>query len=846
CTFALQNFPRQPQALPELDARAIPVECMHSRYELMLLLTETPEGIAGNMVYNTRLFEHTTVGRMMEHLVRIAEAMCTAPDAPLSSLSFATPAELYQALRLDPAEYERILPLNPMQRDIYMDALAHPDSPQNTVGGALDIHTEVDPVAWQAALERLTAQQPVLRTRIHTSSVPWTEPAYQAILRRDTPRLEVDDWSTRDLQGESLQQALDDLIRRPFPTDGPLVRHVLLRLAPARWLAVLINHHLLLDGIATANALRWLADSHDGREPIALSPGAFHAGLAQRRASSDTTELLAWWQERLANVAPPHCPGAARHGQAMQRQQRRLPVAPDLWEGIKRFSRRQGITPQIFMKAVFALAADAHGECAGDLLIQEFTAGRPPGEGEALGCYYQALPFVAPRALLAGGSFAGLMAHTRDWQKDAVRRSGLSILELRRLAPPGRTTFMFNYITAQLEVMVGGRPTEMRRFTPHADGFVQFEISFSGDGVLMSLSYDPAHFAEAGFLERVQSLCRQLLATAPEQPLGELSWLLQGEGWHTAHPHAGPAGFIPLVTRIADQAKRTPEAPAVIQGQRHLSYAQLQDAASVLARRLQAAGAGPGERVGICLPRSPDMLVALLAVLQSGAAYVPMDAGYPPERLQRIAGDAGCRLILTHASLRPRLLQSGSALLALDEDSEPPCEALPALPQRQFSDPFYVLYTSGSTGRPKGAVVGDGAFANLVDWYGRECSLGPADRVLILSAFGFDLTQKNLFAALCAGAAVVLPQTEGFDPEHLCANIAAQRATLVNCAPSAFVALLDAPGHTTALASLRLVVLGGEPIPLARLAPWLGHTDCRAQIINSYGPTECTDVVAWH
>ena len=216
-------------------------------------------------------------------------------------------------------------------------------------------------------------------------------------------------------------------------------------------------------------------------------------------------------------------------------------------------------------------------------------------------------------------------------------------------------------------------------------------------------------------------------------------------------------------------------------------------------------------------------------------------------RLQRIASDAGCRLILTHANLRPRLLDAGSPLLALDEDGDPsPQEAPSALPERQPGDLFYVLYTSGSTGQPKGAVVGDGAFANLVDWYQRECGIGPADRLFVLSAFGFDLTQKNLWAALCAGAAVVLPESEGFDPERLGADIAAQRTTLVNCAPSAFVALLDGPGHHAALASLRLVVLGGEPIPLARLAPWLGHPDCRAQIINSYGPTECTDVVAWH
>ncbi len=161
-------------------------------------------------------------------------------------------------------------------------------------------------------------------------------------------------------------------------------------------------------------------------------------------------------------------------------------------------------------------------------------------------------------------------------------------------------------------------------------------------------------------------------------------------------------------------------------------------------------------------------------------------------------------------------------------------------------DPIYVIYTSGSTGQPKGAAVSHRSFSNLLQWYISELALSRSDSTLLVSALGFDLTQKNIFAPLLVGGTLNIPATANFDPEYIIEIIERRGVTFVNCTPSSFMPLLEGPAaeRHDRLSSLRWVVLGGEPIPVARLLPWLQDARCRARILNSYGPTECTDICA--
>ncbi len=298
------------------------------------------------------------------------------------------------------------------------------------------------------------------------------------------------------------------------------------------------------------------------------------------------------------------------------------------------------------------------------------------------------------------------------------------------------------------------------------------------------------------------------------------------------------------------QAAATPDAPALFADGQTLGYAELNARANQLAHRLLALGVAPNDRVAICLERSADMVVALLGVLKAGGAYVPLDPGYPVERLAFMLADAKPAALLTHSSLIKQLSTTGTAsvpTIATDNDpslaQQPATNPDPAALAITADHSAYVIYTSGSTGQPKGATVFHRGLVNLLHWYANDYDFDSHDRVLVVSSFSFDLTQKNLFVCLFTGGELHLAAPQ-FDPAAIVATIAERGITTLNLTPSAFYALVDeAARRPGALASLRRVFLGGEPISVPRLAA-LGASYPKLEIINSYGPTECTDVVA--
>jgi amino acid adenylation domain-containing protein len=289
-------------------------------------------------------------------------------------------------------------------------------------------------------------------------------------------------------------------------------------------------------------------------------------------------------------------------------------------------------------------------------------------------------------------------------------------------------------------------------------------------------------------------------------------------------------------------------------GEQALSYRELLERSQQVALYLQALGVGPDSLVGLCMERSLDMIVGMLGILQAGGAYVPLDPEYPQERLAHMLEDAQARVVLTQEKLRARvspLLNKDVELLVLDEQwTEIEDYALAARTinvtlrsQVRPDSLVYVIYTSGSTGKPKGAGVYHRGLSNLLRWYQQVLSLSATDRVLVVTSTSFDLTQKNLLGPLLRGGCVHLAP-ELFEPNALVEVIQDSAITVMNLTPSAFYAICEADSGA-ALSSLRYVMLGGEPISAVRMAQ-LQERYPALQVINSYGPTECADVCAYH
>jgi amino acid adenylation domain-containing protein len=271
-----------------------------------------------------------------------------------------------------------------------------------------------------------------------------------------------------------------------------------------------------------------------------------------------------------------------------------------------------------------------------------------------------------------------------------------------------------------------------------------------------------------------------------------------------------------------------PDAPAVIQGDRTLTRAELDDRARRLAGALRERGVGPEDVVGVQLPRSPDVIVALLAVRMAGAAYLPLDPTYPPARIRAMIEDSGARLVIGHD------LDVGADGPAIEPVARHPRSAA------------YVIYTSGSTGTPKGVVVEDAALARFSATIRERFALTPGDRVLQFASLSFDTAVEEIWPTLDAGATLVMRDVDLWDPAELCERVDSHGITVLDLPTAYWHEIVHAEVDPTACRSLRLVVIGGEAASVAAVARWRAAAARDVELLNTYGPTEATVTATAH
>jgi amino acid adenylation domain-containing protein len=383
-------------------------------------------------------------------------------------------------------------------------------------------------------------------------------------------------------------------------------------------------------------------------------------------------------------------------------------------------------------------------------------------------------------------------------------------------------------------------------------GAVRFDLSLGlsrHDGGYRSLVEYKTDLFDAATVERWNRHLQTLLAAAldaPEAPVADLPLMTAEErrqvvvgANRTAHDFGEPALLHELVTK---RAAADPSAPALSFGDQRLSYGELATRAERLARRLVALGVGAETRVAVAMHRSADMVTTLLAVLQAGGAYLPIDPDYPPGRVEHMLRDGlgSGGLLLTQSGLAGELgaaAPDGVRVLALDAMAEGDAVAETPLPAVDPDSPAYVIYTSGSTGVPKGAVNRHRSIVNRLLWMRREFAVGPGDRVLHKAPFSFDVSIWEIFVPLVSGAELVIAEPGGHrDAAYLARLIAEHRVTVAQFVPSLFAVFLDLP-QAADCRSLSRVVASGEALP-PELARRFGELFPDAALYNVYGPTE--------
>ncbi|MCA1634464.1 MAG: amino acid adenylation domain-containing protein, partial [Acidobacteria bacterium] len=373
-----------------------------------------------------------------------------------------------------------------------------------------------------------------------------------------------------------------------------------------------------------------------------------------------------------------------------------------------------------------------------------------------------------------------------------------------------------------------------------------------GGGLLLELRYDSARHddaAAARLLEQLRTLVRSA-ADNVESPLGELEVIGEAERqqllveWNETRADYGPAKCLHSLFEV--QAARTPDSVAVTFDGAGLKYRELDSRANRLAHHLRALGVGPEYRVGVCVERSIEMVVALLGVLKAGAAYVPLDPEYPSERLAFMLEDSQVSVLLTQSSLLGGLPPHQAQVVSLDSDwghiSAHSGEALHL--EMSAEHPTYVIYTSGSTGRPKGVVIPHRAISNHMLWMSGEMPLGADDRVLQKTPLSFDASVWEFYAPLISGARLVMaPPGAHRDSAALVRLMREESVTVVQVVPS-LLRLLAEEDELAECVRLRRVCVGGEALSAELVRRFRERSD--AELYNLYGPTEATiDASSW-
>lgn len=846
----------QKAVLGGLEIEPMPVELIAARLDITLMLADYGDRIAGMLEFNTDLFNRVTIETFITHFTRVLQSVTQDVALGIDTIELASATELRQLLRLDGRQNdnaEAVLPLTPMQRDFSFDSLREPDTTRNSIGDALELPFPVDVTRWQRAVQSVVDAHPFLRTRIVEATQPWMEPLYQVIERQQLAQCEVLDWRNRACGEAELKAALEAQVLQTWDVlQKPLIRHYLIQVEDARWFSVVSAHHAIFDGVSSRNYFRSLLAAYQNQSVPGNTSANLKIWAQQRSQQTDNAAVLDYWRNALAQ-SEPLGNRAAQPGQVVVDQ---WMLQPDELLLLQRWCDARRVSITNYLRSLYALALQHCHYHDNRVVLIDAMAGRGGALDDAIGCFFQFVPFVQQTGT-GVNTFSELLQANRLWRKNMGDACYLSMLERRQFLNPNALEFQFNFrlssVTDSFEF--DGHSLRTMAMQPDNAGTVKLLVTPQDDRLQVRFSYRENDFAGFDLLKRMQQVHRQIMAGT--ETLTLLDWLFAAEKqqqlqqWQgePRHQYADET----LLELIARQVDATPDAAAVICGNASQTYRTFDAASNQVARWLNQQGVGKGQRVALCVGRSLWLPAMYIGAVKSGAAYVPMDAGYPADRIAYIVEDSGAQVLVTEQCVLKRLQEAAVALPAsvklllvddceklLQDCSDQPLEILP-----QPDDILYYVYTSGSTGRPKGAGVYHRGERNLLDWYRSLLSLSAQDRVLLISALGFDLTQKNLFIPFCTGAALVIPDFEDFDPEQLANLIAREKISAINCAPSAFYPLVEQTTHAGyPFASLRNVVLGGEPIRLGTLQPWFNDARVNCKLTNSYGPTECTDVVA--
>jgi amino acid adenylation domain-containing protein len=743
-----------------------------------------------------------------------------------------------------------------------------PESAMYNIPAAFRIPADVDVPALERALTELVRRHEALRTTYRMGD---DGQLLQVVQPAAPVPVEVIDVRAR-MQGPSAPRA-HDLVgeegARLFDLErGPLVRLTLLRVSDAEYALVITTHHIATDGwsfpLLMRDLLALYEGFHTGRAPslpeLPLRYADYAVWQREHLQGENLRKQVAYWRELLAGAPALELP-TDRPRPAVATNAGRVhhfPFGAELTRRLREACRQLSATLNMVILAAFAETLRRYSG-QDDLVVGTTLGSRSRPELEPIVGMFVNSAALRLR-LPAGATLRDAVAVARRAVLDANHHQDLPFEKLvDELDAPRDLSrhplFQVLYFHHAAVTAAGGTVTDVSQVLPLRPvdpenagemvdaGVAKFDLQFAtldlGDDLTGGFEYATDLF-DAGTMAGMARVFLAVLDGAlhdPDAPLAALDAASDDERRTLAAWGAGPSVALspePLHRRIEAQAAATPDAVAIIAGDERLTYAQVDAWANRVAAELRVRGAGPGDVVGVYVGRDASTVPALLGILKAGAAYLPLDPVYPPDRIAYMLRDAEAPVLLVDSSLPP-LPETGAAVVAVPPRPQPG-ESVERVSVDVGPDALaYVIYTSGSTGRPKGVMVRHGGACNFLRSMVDAPGLTADDTVLAVTTIAFDISVLELFLPLSLGArAVVATREQGTDAARLAALIAESGATVVQATPATWSMLLASGWRPRA--GLRLLS-GGEAMPGPMVDALL---ESGAELWNLYGPTETT------
>ena len=777
-----------------------------------------------------QLFEAQTIRALAQRAVAAAPRVAHAPDA----VPF---AQVPTTVQVEREGLDDLYPLSPMQQGMLFHCIESPEL--NLYVNQLSVAVEglqVD--RFRAAWDTLLQRHEVLR-----AAFLWrdglADPLQAVYQQAQVPIVELDWREHADPQAALLALAADDQARGFDLSCPPLMRFTLVRLGDNRHQMIWTYHHLLLDGWSASRLLGEMLRLYAHQTLPALT--GRYADYIHWLAQQDVTLAEGFWRARLETLQAPTMlanaanTGGSGHGVLYSY------LDSEATRRLYTFATQQRVTLNTLVQAAWLLLLQRHtGQRS--VAFGATVAGRPtqlPGAQDMLGLFINTLPVI--QTLDPQQTLGDWLRELQDYNLSIREVEHTPLADIQRWAGQGGQGLFDSIIVFENHpvdrALRGEQDGELRFAEVGSGGVTNFPmdlmVSATDQGLEVEYLYLRERFT-APQVEAIRAQLEGLLAQLPQDAQCRIGDIGLPQARIEQAQVQAPA--TDLVQGFMAQVRRQPDAVALICDGRELTYAALDRQADVLAAHLQGRGIGPESRVAVALPRSEQTIVAFLAVLKAGAAYVPLDLDYPAERLTFMLADSAASLLLCNSDVDQRVtFDAATPRLLLDQLSDQ--VALPRAVESLGGHLAYLIYTSGSTGQPKGVAVARQPIARhcqgIIDLY----ALNPDSRELHFMSFAFDGAQERWLSVLLAGGSLVIRDDQLWTPEQTL-HVLHQQHVTVACFPPAYlqqlaeVALAQGnppPVHT--------YCFGGDAVPDASFE--LVKRALRPQrLVNGYGPTE--------